>query len=280
MKRTSAGIRCVFVAMAMAQGALQSCSVAFGVSGGNFAGLASSGARISSVSFRGGAPVLSSPLTTVRRENLRRREGGRGGSVKVQREVAVSSVTIEAALGVEKKGVADSKVNGVPSAKHGAVGEAQVPSMEVDAVTEAELKENGFRSTRRTKLVCTIGPATCAPEQLEALAMGGMNVARLNMCHGTRDWHKQVIRNVRSLNSEKGYSVAIMMDTEGSEIHMGDFNGAPSVKAEVRDCSRILLVALKDLRSLLLRRSSLMLTSIKIHREVRNACNFLVDLIK
>ncbi|XP_024372930.1 pyruvate kinase isozyme A, chloroplastic [Physcomitrium patens] len=218
--------------MAMAQGALQSCSVAFGVSGGNFAGLASSGARISSVSFRGGAPVLSSPLTTVRRENLRRREGGRGGSVKVQREVAVSSVTIEAALGVEKKGVADSKVNGVPSAKHGAVGEAQVPSMEVDAVTEAELKENGFRSTRRTKLVCTIGPATCAPEQLEALAMGGMNVARLNMCHGTRDWHKQVIRNVRSLNSEKGYSVAIMMDTEGSEIHMGDFNGAPSVKAE------------------------------------------------
>ena len=105
--------------------------------------------------------------------------------------------------------------------------------MEVDAVTVAELKENGFRSTRRTKLVCTIGLATCAPEQLEALAMGGMNVARLNMCHGTRDWHTQVIRSIRNLNSEKGYSVAIMMDTEGSEIHLGDFNGAASVKAEV-----------------------------------------------
>ncbi|XP_047982383.1 pyruvate kinase isozyme A, chloroplastic [Salvia hispanica] len=105
-------------------------------------------------------------------------------------------------------------------------------SIEVDAVTEAELKENGFRSTRRTKLICTIGPATCKPEQLEALAVGGMNVARLNMCHGTREWHREVIQRLRRLNEEKGYAVAIMMDTEGSEIHMGDLGGAPSAKAE------------------------------------------------
>ncbi|KAL1806480.1 hypothetical protein ACET3Z_029548 [Daucus carota] len=105
-------------------------------------------------------------------------------------------------------------------------------SIEVDSVTETELKENGFRSTRRTKLVCTIGPATCGFEQLEALAVGGMNVARINMCHGTRDWHKRVIERVRKLNEDKGYAVAIMMDTEGSEIHMGDLGGAPSAKAE------------------------------------------------
>lgn len=105
-------------------------------------------------------------------------------------------------------------------------------SIEVDAVTEAELKENGFRSTRRTKLICTIGPATCKPEQLEALAVGGMNVARINMCHGTREWHQEVIHRVRRLNEEKGFAVAIMMDTEGSEIHMGDLGGAPSAKAE------------------------------------------------
>lgn len=106
-------------------------------------------------------------------------------------------------------------------------------SIEVDSVTEAELKENGFRSTRRTKLVCTIGPATCGFEQLESLAVGGMNVARINMCHGTREWHRTVIDRVRRLNEEKGYAVAIMMDTEGSEIHMGDFGGASSAKAEV-----------------------------------------------
>lgn len=106
-------------------------------------------------------------------------------------------------------------------------------SIEVDSVTEAELKENGFRSTRRTKLVCTVGPATCGFEQLEALAVGGMNVARINMCHGTREWHKEVIDRVRRLNHEKGFAVAIMMDTEGSEIHMGDLGGASSVKADV-----------------------------------------------
>ncbi|XP_009592052.1 pyruvate kinase isozyme A, chloroplastic [Nicotiana tomentosiformis] len=105
-------------------------------------------------------------------------------------------------------------------------------SIEVDTVTEAELKENGFRSTRRTKLICTIGPASCGFEQLEALAEGGMNVARINMCHGTREWHRMVIERVRRLNEEKGFAVAIMMDTEGSEIHMGDLGGASSAKAE------------------------------------------------
>jgi hypothetical protein len=117
----------------------------------------------------------------------------------------------------------------------GREGEGGGGSMEIDSVSEAELKENGFRSTRRTKLICTIGPASCTFEQLEALAMGGMNVARLNMCHGTREWHGEVIRNVRKLNSEKGFSVAIMMDTQGSEIHMGDLGGASSLKAEVRE---------------------------------------------
>ncbi|KAH0943173.1 hypothetical protein HID58_002810 [Brassica napus] len=118
--------------------------------------------------------------------------------------------------------------NGTPAVK----SEERSSGIDVDTVTEAELKENGFRSTRRTKLICTIGPATCGFEQLEALAEGGMNVARLNMCHGTRDWHRDVIRSVRRLNEEKGFAVAIMMDTEGSEIHMGDLGGEASAKAE------------------------------------------------
>lgn len=100
-------------------------------------------------------------------------------------------------------------------------------------MSEAELKESGFRSTRRTKLVCTIGPATCEFDQLEALAAGGMNVARFNMCHGTREWHRGVMERVRRLNEEKGYAVAIMMDTEGTEIRMGDIGSAMAAKAEV-----------------------------------------------
>ena len=110
----------------------------------------------------------------------------------------------------------------------------------VEVATETELRENGSRSTRRTKLVCTVGPATCGPAELEALAVGGMNVARLNMCHGDREWHRKVIDAVRRLNEEKGYAIAVMMDTEGSEIHMGDLGGAPAAKAEVRLAARFL----------------------------------------
>ncbi|XWS39252.1 hypothetical protein CRYUN_Cryun18bG0034900 [Craigia yunnanensis] len=134
-------------------------------------------------------------------------------------------------------GNGQSGVPGVLSAENVGVVPSHAPpdsgagAIEVDAVTEAELKENGFRSTRRMKLICTIGPATCGFEQLEALAVGGMNVARINMCHGTREWHQTVIERVRRLNEEKGFAVAIMMDTEGSEIHMGDLGGAASAKA-------------------------------------------------
>lgn len=91
--------------------------------------------------------------------------------------------------------------------------------LEVDSVLAKELNENGFRSTRRTKIICTIGPSTSSTEMLGNLAAGGMNVARLNMCHGDRTWHKSVIDRIRKLNQDKGYSVAIMVDTEGSEVH-------------------------------------------------------------
>ncbi|GLU03407.1 hypothetical protein SLE2022_206090 [Rubroshorea leprosula] len=101
-----------------------------------------------------------------------------------------------------------------------------------DVVSEGELKEKGFLGMRKTKLVCTIGPACCSVEDLEKLAAGGMNVARLNMCHNTREWHLDVIKKIRRLNEEKGFCVSVMIDTEGSQIHVVD-HGAPStVKAE------------------------------------------------
>ncbi|KAL6347515.1 hypothetical protein AAG906_026037 [Vitis piasezkii] len=101
-----------------------------------------------------------------------------------------------------------------------------------DVVSEGELREKGFLGMRKTKLVCTIGPACCLLEDLENLASSGMNVARLNMCHNTWEWHRDVIRKIKSLNEEKGYCVSVMIDTEGGQIHVVD-HGAPfSVKAE------------------------------------------------
>ncbi|KAL9662620.1 hypothetical protein QQ045_027453 [Rhodiola kirilowii] len=161
----------------------------------------------------------------------------RSTSLRKSVTVASSSSDLDASPSassflVPENGKRGSALVAAVSASSSSAVEYASSGIEVDAVTEAELKENGFRSTRRTKLICTIGPATCGFEELEALAVGGMNVARINMCHGTRDWHKMVIERVRRLNEEKGFAVAIMMDTEGSEIHMGDLGGAQSAKSE------------------------------------------------
>ncbi|OVA07348.1 Pyruvate kinase [Macleaya cordata] len=102
----------------------------------------------------------------------------------------------------------------------------------MDVVSERELKEKGFMGMRKTKLVCTIGPACSSLEELERLALGGMNIARLNMCHNSREWHSDVIRNIKKLNEEKGFCISLMIDTEGSQMHMVDHGGASSVKAE------------------------------------------------
>lgn len=107
-------------------------------------------------------------------------------------------------------------------------------SLKLDVVSERELREKGFLGLRKTKLVCTIGPACCSLEDLEKLALGGMNVARLNMCHNTREWHKDVIRKLKRLNEERGFCVSVMIDTEGSQIHVVDHGAPSSVKAEVQ----------------------------------------------
>ncbi|MED6119143.1 hypothetical protein PIB30_009246 [Stylosanthes scabra] len=102
----------------------------------------------------------------------------------------------------------------------------------MDVVSEVGLREKGFMGLRKTKLVCTIGPACSSLCDLEKLALAGMNVARLNMCHGSRDWHRDVIRKIKMLNEEKGFSVSVMIDTEGSQIHVVDHGAPSSLKVE------------------------------------------------
>ncbi|XP_050209008.1 pyruvate kinase isozyme A, chloroplastic-like [Mercurialis annua] len=110
--------------------------------------------------------------------------------------------------------------------------EVNFDNLSLDSAVESELRENGVSGLRKTKLVCTIGPACSSYEELEKLAKGGMNVARLNMCHNTREWHSDVIRKIKKLNEEKGFCVSIMIDTEGSQIHVVDHGAPCSLKAE------------------------------------------------
>jgi pyruvate kinase len=76
---------------------------------------------------------------------------------------------------------------------------------------------------RRTKIVCTIGPATSTPERLHALIDAGMNVARLNFSHGTHDQHAAVIDGIRS--HPGGASVAILLDLSGPKVRIGAIAG-------------------------------------------------------
>src|ERR1051326_6206051 len=74
---------------------------------------------------------------------------------------------------------------------------------------------------RRTKIVCTIGPATSSEERLEQLMRAGMNVARLNFSHGTHAEHEQVVRRVRAISARLGCAVAILQDLQGPKIRTG-----------------------------------------------------------
>ena len=73
----------------------------------------------------------------------------------------------------------------------------------------------------RTKIICTMGPATEDDEVLRALITEGMNVARLNFSHGTHEYHRSNIERVRRIAAELGTTVAIMTDTKGPEIRTG-----------------------------------------------------------
>ena len=76
---------------------------------------------------------------------------------------------------------------------------------------------------RKTKIVCTIGPASDSEEQLRALMLSGMNVARLNFSHGTHDEHKVRIDRIKKVREELGLPVAILLDTKGPEYRIRTF---------------------------------------------------------
>src|SRR5699024_2355319 len=71
---------------------------------------------------------------------------------------------------------------------------------------------------RKTKIVCTIGPASESEEVLTQLIDAGMNVARLNFSHGDHAEHQQRIERIRKVAREKGKVIGILLDTRGPEI--------------------------------------------------------------
>ncbi|MGK2935185.1 MAG: pyruvate kinase, partial [Gemmatimonadaceae bacterium] len=84
--------------------------------------------------------------------------------------------------------------------------------------------------TPRTKIVCTLGPATATLDGIRSLVEAGMNVARLNFSHGTRDEHRRTIELVRAAAAELGQPVGILGDLQGPRIRIGDLDKPVTVE--------------------------------------------------
>ena len=78
---------------------------------------------------------------------------------------------------------------------------------------------------RKTKIVCTLGPATDGEGVLREMMLAGMNVARFNFSHGTHPEHKAWLEQVKALRKELGLPVAAMLDTKGPEVRLKNFAG-------------------------------------------------------
>src|SRR6266705_4301973 len=80
---------------------------------------------------------------------------------------------------------------------------------------------------RRAKIVCTLGPATSGADQTAALVAAGLDVARLNMSHGSQDGHHAAYLNVRAAGDASGRSIGVLVDLQGPKIRLGRFAAGP-----------------------------------------------------
>ena len=94
----------------------------------------------------------------------------------------------------------------------------------------------------RTKIVCTLGPASATREVLRSLMEAGLSVARLNFSHGTHEEHAATVALVRATAAELGRPVAILGDLQGPRIRIGDL----AEPRQVRDGEDVVLVAGED----------------------------------
>lgn len=80
---------------------------------------------------------------------------------------------------------------------------------------------------RRAKIVCTMGPAVATPERIRDLVQAGMDVARLNMSHGSHEDHERVYHMVRAASDASGHAIGIFADLQGPKIRLGRFADGP-----------------------------------------------------
>lgn len=90
----------------------------------------------------------------------------------------------------------------------------------------------GDNMLKKTKIVCTIGPASRDADTMREMLEAGMNVVRLNFSHGTHEEHRKTIETFRRVRDEQDRPAAILLDTKGPEIRLGDFENGSEILEE------------------------------------------------
>ena len=88
---------------------------------------------------------------------------------------------------------------------------------------------------RRARIVCTLGPATASPARISQLIAEGMDIARLNMSHGSPDGHRATIARIRAAEEQSGRPIAIIADLQGPKIRLGSFAGGHALLEDGAD---------------------------------------------
>ncbi len=104
-------------------------------------------------------------------------------------------------------------------------------------------------NSKKTKIICTIGPASKSPEMIEKLAKKGMNIVRFNFSHEDQETHGAIMDRVREVSDRIGINLAILLDTKGPEIRLGSFaNGKEEyMKGDIVKISKAEMLGTKEM---------------------------------
>ncbi|MEG1731135.1 MAG: pyruvate kinase, partial [Oscillospiraceae bacterium] len=123
---------------------------------------------------------------------------------------------------------------------------------------------------RRTKIVCTLGPAVDDEATIRKLILAGMDAARFNFSHGTHESHLAQLTKLKNVRDEMGRPIAAIMDTKGPEIRIKTFKNGP---VELKRGEEFTLTT-ADVEG---DDSRVSVTYVNLHREVTVGCHILVD---
>jgi pyruvate kinase len=123
---------------------------------------------------------------------------------------------------------------------------------------------------RRTKIVCTIGPSIDSEDLIEKLICEGMDVARLNLSHGTREEHLRRLKMIRAVSARMNRNVGLLFDTRGPEVRTGNL---AEEMVLLEDGADIVLTT----ENIIGNKDRLSVTYPELHQDLKAGCTILID---